>query len=294
MHPYFAQELARERRRELLGTAAVPTKATSDNERDQSTAAQAPKASLDRTRPSFVGPGARRTGYPTSRRWPGRPRALHHPAMTGRTTRGRRGSGSVPQRRLEVAHVLLGLLEQGAQGLGHVGQFELVGLGEALAVALELVALETQVGLEGQRGCRRPLHRGDADDGLAAQERDLFGQYLGVGSSWPTWTLSSSRMLRYSAPVMVAMWLVYCTIDWYSVPRSSLRSSTNFSDADVRCVCHALSVPRAGALYTRAVESKKSKPDQASFRTPAPISDEASSPTSSRPRLASSCSSSTG
>ena len=30
MHPYFAQELARERRRELLGTAAVPTKAKSD------------------------------------------------------------------------------------------------------------------------------------------------------------------------------------------------------------------------------------------------------------------------
>ena len=56
--------------------------------------------------------------------------------------------------------MLLGLLEQGAQRLGHVGQFQRVGLGEALAVALELVALEAQVGLEGRRGCRRPAPPG--------------------------------------------------------------------------------------------------------------------------------------
>ena len=65
-----------------------------------------------------------------------------------------------PKRHREVAHVLLGLLEQGAQRLGHVGQFERVGLGEALAVALELVALEPEVGLEGGAAVRRPAPPG--------------------------------------------------------------------------------------------------------------------------------------
>src|ERR1700733_3558436 len=35
--------------------------------------------------------------------------------------------------------------------------------------------------------------------------------------------------LRNSAPVTVATWLMYCTIDWYSVPRSSLRASMKLS-----------------------------------------------------------------
>lgn len=56
---------------------------------------------------------------------------------------------SVAQHRLQVAHMLLGLLEQRSQGLSHVGQVELDRLTAAHAVALELVGLQAQVGLEG-------------------------------------------------------------------------------------------------------------------------------------------------
>ena len=53
--------------------------------------------------------------------------------------------------------MLLGmLLEQGAQRLGHVGQLEHVGLGEALTVALELVALRAGGRPGGRRGCPKP------------------------------------------------------------------------------------------------------------------------------------------
>ena len=149
--------------------------------------------------------------------------------MTGPTRAGDGPAGSVPEHRLQVAHVLLGLLEQGAQGFGHVGQFERVGLGEALAVALELVGLEAQVGLEGRAAVGGRSTGGTVTMGSPPRNDTCSASIWAWESSWPTWTLSSSSTLRYSAPVMVAMWLVYCTIDWYSVPRSSLRSSTNFS-----------------------------------------------------------------
>src|SRR4051812_30882406 len=53
---------------------------------------------------------------------------------------------SFAERRLQVAHVLLGLGEEGPQRLGDVGEAEVVGLLYALAVPLELAGLELEVG----------------------------------------------------------------------------------------------------------------------------------------------------
>jgi hypothetical protein len=54
-------------------------------------------------------------------------------------------------------------------------------------------------------------------------------------------------MLENSAPVIVAMWLVYCTIDWYSVPRSSLSRAMTFRHrALVSCL---YPYPGAGGLH---------------------------------------------
>ena len=52
-----------------------------------------------------------------------------------------------------------------------------------------------------------------------------------------------------SAPVMVAMWLVYWTIDWYSVPRSSLSRATIF-DLDWGFWCHVLALPTVAPVHT--------------------------------------------
>src|SRR5688500_18025650 len=51
------------------------------------------------------------------------------------------------ERALEVAHVVLGLLQQRAQRLGHAGQTELAGLLVALPVTVELALLELEIEL---------------------------------------------------------------------------------------------------------------------------------------------------
>src|SRR6266508_3737441 len=56
------------------------------------------------------------------------------------------------QRGLEVAYVVLGLLEQRAQRLGDVGQAGLARLLVPLPVAVELLLLELEVELEGAAG----------------------------------------------------------------------------------------------------------------------------------------------
>jgi hypothetical protein len=46
-------------------------------------------------------------------------------------------------------YVLLSLLQQGTERFGHISQAHLVGLGKALAISLQLLALEAQIGFEG-------------------------------------------------------------------------------------------------------------------------------------------------
>ena len=77
--------------------------------------------------------------------------------------------------------MLLGLLEQRAQGLGHISQTEVGGLGESLSVPDELTFLED--GRSSCRASRLPIQSGTvADRGhrRPAEERNLLGEHLGV------------------------------------------------------------------------------------------------------------------
>ena len=124
--------------------------------------------------------------------------------------------------------MLLSLFEEGAECLGDVGQSKLVRLGKALAVALELACLESKIGLEGEAAVSFFIDGWHGRRRLSPRKDTCSARIWACVSSCPRCSFSSSTMLRYSAPVMVAMWFVYCTIDWNSVPRSSLRRATNF------------------------------------------------------------------
>ena len=142
----------------------------------------------------------------------------------------RNSGASVPQNHLQVAHVLLSLLEQGAQRLSHVGQLELVGLAEAFPVALELLGLQAKVGFDSSCDCHHAFRQpGRCVLGSPPRNETCSARICACESSWARWAFNSVTMPVNSAPLMVAMWLVYWTIDWYSVPRSSFSRATDFS-----------------------------------------------------------------
>src|ERR1700728_4467419 len=82
--------------------------------------------------------------------------------------------------RLEIAHVLLGLLEERAQRLCDIGQAKVHRLAEALAVALELALFQFEVSGERTPAVLDVLDEGDPGRRNPIQERNLFGQDLGV------------------------------------------------------------------------------------------------------------------
>jgi 3-carboxy-cis,cis-muconate cycloisomerase len=113
--------------------------------------------------------------------------AAHHAAATGPSTTPARlftpcsfTQCLLTQGVAQVDDVVLGLLEQRAQGLGHVGQPQLAGLGDPVAVPLELLFLQVEVGLQRRLAVRAVRHRRDRHRGGAAEEVDLHGQRLGV------------------------------------------------------------------------------------------------------------------
>ncbi len=55
----------------------------------------------------------------------------------------------------KILHVLLGLFEQRPQCLPHIGQAQLGGLAESITVPLELLLLETEIGLKSAMRIRR-------------------------------------------------------------------------------------------------------------------------------------------
>src|SRR5580698_2851650 len=60
----------------------------------------------------------------------------------------------LPKCSLEVAYVLLGLLEQRAQCLGDIGKTEVHGLAEPIPVPIELGLLEAEVSRQGVAATR--------------------------------------------------------------------------------------------------------------------------------------------
>ena len=125
--------------------------------------------------------------------------------------------------------MLLGLFQQGPEGLAHVGQTQLVGLAEPLPIAAQLLLLELEVGLEGAMGIRRRRHPADDVVGSPPRNDTWVASTRAWLSSWVRCLVSSSMVLTNSGPVTVEMCRLYWTIDWYSVLRSSLRSSMNLS-----------------------------------------------------------------
>jgi hypothetical protein len=55
---------------------------------------------------------------------------------------------SLSERRPEVAHVLLGLLQKRPQCFAHIGQPQLISLGEPPTIAVQLAFLQLEVGLQ--------------------------------------------------------------------------------------------------------------------------------------------------
>ena len=81
--------------------------------------------------------------------------------------------------RLQPPHVLLGLLQERTERLGHIGESKFHGFGEPFPVSLELTLLEAEVSCESVPAGRSVDLR-DRRGGGAPEEGDLLCQQLGV------------------------------------------------------------------------------------------------------------------
>ena len=124
--------------------------------------------------------------------------------------------------------MLLGLLEEGPECLTDISQAQLVGLAESLPIPFELFLLEVEVGLEGGTGICRCRNPGTAVVGSPPRNDTWAASTRAWLSSWERCLVSSAIVLTNSGPVTVEICRLYCTIDWYSLLRSSLRRAMNF------------------------------------------------------------------
>ena len=95
-----------------------------------------------------------------------------------RTALGRAEPGicSDVEHRLQIADVLLGLFEQRPERFRHVGEAHVDGLFGAIAIALELGALELEIQDQCLAAVGARRHLGDEGGRGAAEEFDLLGE----------------------------------------------------------------------------------------------------------------------
>ena len=126
---------------------------------------------------------------------------------------------------------------------------------------------EPEVGLECGASCRRgarpPARWYRARPPRRRPARPGSGRATAPGSDEPS---ARPQCPMNSAPLIVAMWLVYWTIDWYSVPKSSFSRAMKFSTSSAAASVMPLLLPTPPQAHTGKSDGERTAVRVASRR----------------------------